>query len=366
MKSEDVGKISESTPISADLIDLSEKYRLRECDDQKTIDDYEQTYRNSMSEGSLVDNPFPPCGGYFKEDGKFVPTAGRHRIIAGINVGLKKFQCIIFPDEKSAVWFGLGDNRKNGLRNQPGDLKKMIEIALTKYDRSHRTIAIYLGCSPSYVDLIAKQLPSTGQLPEKRTGRDGKDRLVSRRRKTAVSSPCKEVPKESKTEKAEELAEQPEPVELTTQNDSNNEAETIETSSTREAENSAQTSTETPQASSASVTLITVNDFLDRFKENLGLLTASDQEKIDLFPQLICILYRDIQDEQCRQKLLKWNKEEIKRQIKSIQVNGHGLLENETSMNMEHAKMADSVKKIGNNEIDPKNELVKFPLFREY
>ena len=36
--------------------------------------------------------------------------------------------CIVFPSEKEAVWYGLGDNRTNGLRNRSGDLKKMVPI----------------------------------------------------------------------------------------------------------------------------------------------------------------------------------------------------------------------------------------------
>lgn len=179
------------TMIAIDRIDLADKDRLRVNDNPDTIEDYEETYRQHMENGVLTVNPFPPCGGYFNEVDKFVPTAGRHRIIAGGNVGLKDFPCIVYPDRKTAIWHGLGDNRKNGLRNSREDERKMIEIALATSGRTNRVIAEQIGCSPSKVDQIKRKLElrKNTQLPEIKTGRDGKEYPAKKTSKATKATP---------------------------------------------------------------------------------------------------------------------------------------------------------------------------------
>lgn len=199
------------TMIAIDQIDLTDEDRLRVNDHSDTIEDYEETYRHGMVDGVLHENPFPPCAGFTNEEGKFVPTAGRHRIIAGRNVGVKVFPCIVYPDKKSAIWHGIGDNRKNGLRNSRPDEKKMIEIALTTCGETNRAIAEHIGCSPSKVDQIARQLRKNTQLTETetKTGRNGKQYSSIKSRKP-TESPSRKNRKEMETEKISEVLSQPE------------------------------------------------------------------------------------------------------------------------------------------------------------
>ena len=112
-----------------------------------------------------------------------------------------------YSDEKEAIWDGLGDNRKNGLRNSSGDLKKMILIALEKYaDKSHRLIAEHIGCSATYVDRIAKEQVQTSlhQTPATCTGRDGKVYPAKKSEKPKKAEPT--IDTEEKPEKEMEEA----------------------------------------------------------------------------------------------------------------------------------------------------------------
>lgn len=176
-------KFSPPIWISLAQIDLTEEDRLRENDSMETVEEYVEVYRQNMQDGMLVKGenqtkfPFPPCGVYKKANGRWGLTLGRHRALAAQEVGLTQIWCTIYSDEKEAVWDGLGDNRKNGLRNSPSDLRKMIRIALQQYpDKSQRLIAEHIGCSSTYVDRIAKEYQAqTGEpLPQTRTSRNGK------------------------------------------------------------------------------------------------------------------------------------------------------------------------------------------------
>lgn len=182
--------------IPLDRIDITDTDRLRESDNMEIVEEYAEVFRQNMKDGELVKGenqnkfPFPPCSLYKKAGGRFGLPAGRHRALAAQKVGLRKIWCVIYTDESEAVWDGLGDNRKHGLRNSGNDLKKMISIALQQYpDRSHRAIAEHIGCSSTYVDRIAKELQEqTGlQPPPTRTGRDNKKHPTQqpKRKKTA-------------------------------------------------------------------------------------------------------------------------------------------------------------------------------------
>lgn len=294
--------------IKFDEIELSDVHRLRENDNADTIERYKEIYRRNMVDGVLTKTPFPPCAGFINEESKFVPTAGRHRIIAGLNVGVKEFPCIIHPDEKSAVWYGLGDNRMNGLHNRPGDLKKMVRIALTKYpEKGYHVIAEIFDCSPEYVRLIANQLSSTCQLPEKRTGRDGKLYPAKKPRK-AATTPLPETPKET--------TERPEIVQRKTLTDPIHEAAIAEPALLTETDHLSASGCPMPtpvKTPLSPLAPLTPDDFISRFKEAVQSLAVSDREKIELYKSMTNILYDSFQDASCRLEFLRWSKEKIEK-----------------------------------------------------
>ena len=197
--------------IPLDQIDLTEAGRLRENDNLELVDEYAEVFRQHMQNAELVKDenqtkfPFPPCRAYRRPDKRWSLPAGRHRALAAQKAGLKRIWCIVYSDEKEAIWDGLGDNRKNGLRNSLGDRNKMILIALQQYpDKSHRLIAEHIGCSPSSVDQVARQLRKNTQLTSTRTGRDGKVYPAKKPGKPKKAEPT--VDTEEKPEKEMEEA----------------------------------------------------------------------------------------------------------------------------------------------------------------
>jgi len=197
---QDASKRPRAVLLPIDQFDLTEAGRLRESDDPRFVEEYSDVFQQHMKDGKLSKYPFLPCAAYQTPDGRYVLTAGRLRALAAKMAGVKKIWCYIFPCETDAVWFGLGDNRKNAQRNSKGDRQKMIRIALEKYsDKTHRVIAEHIGCSPSSVDQIARQLRKNTQLPKTRIGRDGKQyptQKVKRANKAVGSKETKMGPSE--------------------------------------------------------------------------------------------------------------------------------------------------------------------------
>lgn len=164
-----------------------------------TNEDSVAEYAERMLEG----DKFPPVDVFF--DGtEYHLGDGFHRVM-GAN--RNEFKDILANVHKGtaidAIWFGIGANKTNGVKRSSGDVRKSIEIALTKFpEKTQEQISQQVGCSRDYVSKVQKELVTNHKLtlPATRKGKDGKSR------------PTKYA--KAKTESAT----QPEPVEAETVN----------------------------------------------------------------------------------------------------------------------------------------------------
>lgn len=105
-------------------------------------------YASAMERG----DDFPPAT-VFHDGSDYWLAGGYHRFMACRRIGAKTIECQIFPGTREdASWFGLGDNRTNGLRYTRSDVERAIRRALAlKPDQSDSAIGKHVGCSHSTV-----------------------------------------------------------------------------------------------------------------------------------------------------------------------------------------------------------------------
>lgn len=331
------------TWIPTEQIDFAETGRLRENDNPKIVKVYSRVLRQNMDNGKSPEYQFPPCGGYQASDGRYVITAGRHRALAAKAAGVKDVLFIIFPTETEAVWYGLGDNRRNGLRNSLGDKKKMIGIALRKYAaKSNRAIAEHIGCSPSYVDQIARQLRTSTQLPETRKGRDGKrypskkPKLPKTTKKRYKSAPASFSDLLSAVETNETGGE-----DLNFMGTVHSESDSIDAHADPESEivddfdipllespelppkvDSSDTHAEAVQSTDSSFELPDLSDghhFIKKFNTWLDHLPLDDKGRLELYKPLISGLLKCFEKNDCRLQFVHW----LAEHLKFVSVHGH-------------------------------------------
>ena len=305
---------NDQTPNVVDVpieqFDFTEMGRLRDDDDPKTVKEYIEVFRLHTENGKLSMYPFPPCGVYQTSDGLYVPTAGRHRALAAKEAGVEAVPCIILSSETDAVWFGLGDNRKNGLRNSKNDLKKMIAIALQKYtDKSNRLIAEHIGCSPSSVDQIARQLRTNTQLPPTRTGRDRKQYSRKKPKRPKTEQPELESVTLSEVEDNEIQADS-EPV--TVEHDVP--VDSLEPFDFESAVDSSDAHVEESQKAVASFELPDSSDplLITKYEEWLKRISSSDEGRLNLSKPLFRRLLNWFEDSGYRLQFVQWVEADLK------------------------------------------------------
>jgi len=141
-------------------------------------------YAEQMSAGAQ----FPPVivfsDGTCREDGApvYYLADGFHRTQAATRNG-----CVEIPADvrvgtkQDALWFALGANRANGQRLSEADKRHAIVLALAAWpDKPASEIAEQAGCGHSYVSRVRAEVSTSGNLPDRVTGKDGKSYPASR------------------------------------------------------------------------------------------------------------------------------------------------------------------------------------------
>ncbi len=129
-------------------------------------------YAERMGEGVV----FPPVM-LFHDGTRYHLADGFHRVLAANRTGATAIDAELKPGTKTdALWYALGANKTNGHRLTPADKKHAILIAVTTWpERSARDVAVQIGCAHQYVSrLKSAQVSTSGHLPDRVTGADGK------------------------------------------------------------------------------------------------------------------------------------------------------------------------------------------------
>lgn len=151
---------------------------IRSATDEQVVAEY----ADRMTAG----DKFPPIV-LFREGDKYHVSDGFHRIAAADKIGAKDIEAEVRDGSlKEALWHALGANRKHGHRLTASDVARAIEIALREFpSKSQTMIAEQIGCNQSTVSRVREQLMQAHKLtpPDRTTGKDGKSRPSSRKRR---------------------------------------------------------------------------------------------------------------------------------------------------------------------------------------
>jgi len=177
-----------SQAIALGQLILSDDFRFRVADDEATISDYEEVYRQYREDKEEISKstrcPLGAITVLCQGDGKFVVVVGRLRFLAAQRAGLETLQCVVIPDRDEALRLGLESNR-HGLPLTGQDRALCISIAVTRLSGlSNRRIATMIGCPPSTVNVIVNKYKLRSETPCV-VGLDGK-KYRQRKRKAVT------------------------------------------------------------------------------------------------------------------------------------------------------------------------------------
>lgn len=130
---------------------------------------------------------FPSVTVFFDGTTNFLAD-GFHRFFAANTIGKKSLDAEVRNGTKTdALKYALGANVTHGMRRTNADKKKCVTIALKEFaNLSDRQIAEMCGVSNNYVSEHRPQLSSDdSSAPAKRTGKDGKERVVKPKKEKA-------------------------------------------------------------------------------------------------------------------------------------------------------------------------------------
>jgi hypothetical protein len=177
-----------SQAIAMEQLFLSDDFRFRVADDEATISDYEEIYRQYREDQEISKSTRCQLGTITvlcQGDGKFVVVVGRLRFLAAQRAGLETLQCVVITDRDEALKIGLESNR-HGLPLTGQDRALCISIAITRLSElSNRRIAAMIGCPPSTVNAIVKKYKLRSETPCV-IGLDGK-KYTQRKRKAVAA-----------------------------------------------------------------------------------------------------------------------------------------------------------------------------------
>jgi len=178
-----------SQAIAIGQLILSDDFRFRVADDEATISDYEEVYRQYREDKEEISKstrcPLGAITVLSQEDGKFVVVVGRLRFLAAQRAGLETLQCVVITDRDEALSLGLESNR-HGLPLTGQDRELCVCIAITRLSGlSNRRIATMIGCPPSTVNVIVNKYKLRSDKPCV-IGLDGK-KYKQRKRKAVAA-----------------------------------------------------------------------------------------------------------------------------------------------------------------------------------
>lgn len=119
--------------ISISEIHADDTFRVRVKEDQPTIEEYAELFRDYEEEHLTDENakyPFPPVL-YRETEGRKLLVSGFHRYSAAKKAGCKEIWAEEFVgDEKDAIKMAVQSNGQHGLKYQHGDFKVAIRKIL--------------------------------------------------------------------------------------------------------------------------------------------------------------------------------------------------------------------------------------------
>lgn len=134
----------------------------------------------------------------FRDKNTDVLADGFHRVRAYQEAGRSEIEADVYQGKRDeALWFALGANRAHGQRLSGDDKRRAIEIAYEAWpDVSQVRIAKQVGCAQQYVSRIRAQLTTSGMLPDRVVGSDGRKRPATRpsRRRNTAEPDAQEAP----------------------------------------------------------------------------------------------------------------------------------------------------------------------------
>jgi hypothetical protein len=168
---------------------LSDDFRFRYENDEATIGDYEEIYRQHREDREISKSARCPLGTLTvlcQEDDKYVVVAGRLRFLAAQRAGLETLQCVVITDRDEALRIGLESNR-HGLPLTVQDRALCISIAVTRLSGlSNRKIATMIGCPASTVNAVVNKYKLRSDKPTV-VGLDGKKYRQRKSRKDSAA-----------------------------------------------------------------------------------------------------------------------------------------------------------------------------------
>ena len=184
--------------------DSGTQSRMRVSED--TINDY--------AERMQAGDQFPPLDVFF-DGSEYNMADGFHRALAAMQVGISEFDCVVHKGNcHDALWFAMGANKSNGERMSAGDKRYSVSLALATFpEKTQQEIADHVGCTQQYVAKVQSELTTSCKLkiPEKRTGKDGKEYKTSyAKRQTPEPAPAPEPEPEVAPEPEAHIEDQPE------------------------------------------------------------------------------------------------------------------------------------------------------------
>jgi len=162
------GGTRKSQDVAIGQLILSDDFRFRVSDDEATISDYEEIYRQYREDQEISKSTRCPLGVLTvlaQEDGKYVVVVGRLRFLAAQKAGLETLQCVVITDRDKALHIGLESNR-HGLPLTGQDRTRCVCMAITRLSGlSNRKIATMIGCPPSTVNAIVRKYKLRSDTP---------------------------------------------------------------------------------------------------------------------------------------------------------------------------------------------------------
>ena len=159
--------------LSLDRLVTDAGTQVRSAIDDDVVDEYVQ---------ALADGAEFPAVVVFRADGAEMLADGFHRVFAYRKAGRSEVPADVYHGTREdALWFALGANRAHGQRLTGADKRRAIELAYRAWpDLSQVRIAAQVGCAQQYVSRVRGQLTTSGKLPDRVVGVDGRRRAATR------------------------------------------------------------------------------------------------------------------------------------------------------------------------------------------
>lgn len=166
-------QVPERRMLRVDQVVVDAGTQVREAIDEELVAEYAER----LAEGVR----FPPVA-VFRDGLRYCLADGFHRLQACRRAGRDEVEVEVYAGTRDdALWFAVGANRTHGERLSRADKRHAVELVFATWpDLSLRRIAAQVGCSKSYVGKLRGEVSTSGHLPERVVGADGRSYPATR------------------------------------------------------------------------------------------------------------------------------------------------------------------------------------------